>query len=170
MATRRYRLMGMGYGDSPVNIIAKLDGTVVYEGAVPTDQASAPNLPDSLINLGDEMFRWSTDLTFDGTWNLEITVTDPIDSQKLLIVTVRQADCVLKGHQDDPNRLIRGMFFNGFEDTHTDEAITDIHVDGVPTNAHGTRQWPGQPYTTLRPQQTMTAVVDARVRILADEN
>lgn len=167
---RTFRQKAIGYSDTPMTIQAKIDGVIVHDGVIPTLNEPPPELPNASIHLGDPVFSWTANWDFAGTWNLEVTVTNPANANGIVFITTVDANYVLI---DDPNHagnvLLGGPTVYGepYEEVHTDEQgqwqcgqmITDISIDGVPTGSHGTREWPGQPYIRLNPQQVATAVV-----------
>lgn len=173
MENRTFRLNGIGYANEPMTITAKLDGAVIYSGPIPNDPDGPPELPDPLIHLGSPMFTWTADSSFSGSWTLELQVTNAANFAGYMYVTMVEANDILIPDPEDPDLWIPGgptVFGACFTEVHTDEqgeyicsqAVTDIFVDGVPTGAHSTRAWPGQPGTLLRPQQIMTAVIHTK--------
>lgn len=76
MTTRTFIQQGQGYGIVPVEIVAKIDGNVVFSGAVPTTN---PPVPPGGTGTGSgptqNLFSWTNDVTFAGQQSVEITVT-----------------------------------------------------------------------------------------------
>lgn len=176
MTTRTFRLKAVGYADSDVTIQAKIDGTTVYSGPIFTiDQY--PLLPDRNIHLGEPIFIWTGDVNFAGSFDLELTMSNPADFQGWMYICDIDANYIGIDNPDSPGNLISGganVFGQCFWQTHSDEqgewicgqSLEDITVDGIATEQHGTREWPGQPYINLSPSQTATAVIRVNAGIL----
>lgn len=75
MTTRTFKQQGQGYGSSPVSIVATLDGNTVYSGTIPTVDQPLPALPNTNEYIGTDLFTWTADVNYAGTFNLQITVT-----------------------------------------------------------------------------------------------
>jgi len=73
MTTRTFKQNGIAFGPTPVNITAKIDNVVVYEGPVETLNESFPNLPDPAYTVTNTLFSWTTDVAFSGSSVIEIT-------------------------------------------------------------------------------------------------
>lgn len=83
MTTRTFKQNGIAFGPTPVNITAKIDNVVVYEGTVETLNESFPVLPNSAYTVTNTLFSWTSDVAFSGPAVLEITV----DGEVLLAST-----------------------------------------------------------------------------------
>jgi hypothetical protein len=73
MTTRTFKQNGIAFGPTPVNITAKIDNVVVYEGTVETLDESLPVLPNPAYTVTNTLFSWTTDVAFSGNAVLEIT-------------------------------------------------------------------------------------------------
>lgn len=76
MMQRIFKQYGRGYDDSPVSIVAQIDGNTVFSGTVPT---SNPPYPDSWSGGSDpntECFSWTEPTANAVTRTLSITVTN----------------------------------------------------------------------------------------------
>lgn len=73
MTTRTFKQNGIAFGPAPVNITAKIDNVVVYEGTVETLNESFPVLPNPAYTVTNTLFSWTTDVAFSGNNVLEIT-------------------------------------------------------------------------------------------------
>ena len=74
MTTRTFKQMGVAFGDQPLEITAKVDNVVVYQGTVTTLNEPFPELPDSNYHVTNELFSWTTDLFFTGPQVIDIAV------------------------------------------------------------------------------------------------
>ena len=74
MTTRTFKQMGVAFGDQPLEITAKVDNVVVYQGPVTTLNEPFPELPNSNYHVTNELFSWTTDLFFTGSQVIDITV------------------------------------------------------------------------------------------------
>jgi hypothetical protein len=72
MATRTIKLLGQGFGSSPVSITATVDGATVYTGTINT--VDEP-VPAQYTGKGSDMFSFTVDTTFSGTKPVTIAVT-----------------------------------------------------------------------------------------------
>lgn len=173
MTMRTFKQKGIGYGPDTVTITAKINGTVVYTGPVYTENASPPPLPDPTIDLGVDMFTWTTDVSFQGIVQLEMTVTNDANSASFLMVTDTLANYVNLFDQATqlPHYLgpdVYGVFY--FESINNPEdplgpwvsgdPFSNLTIDAIPAPPHPTRMWPGQTYWRLGPQQTLICDVN----------
>lgn len=74
MTTRTFKQRGLGYGSEPVNIVAKINGTVAYEGPVTTVDSLPPATAEPVEHCAP-LFAWSGAVDFDGEVEVEVTVT-----------------------------------------------------------------------------------------------
>lgn len=95
MTIRTFIQQGRGYGEDPVNITAKINGVVVYQGAVDTIDQPLPPLPTPFEGAEVTLFSWEEDIEFEGTVSLEITVdsgslllTDSLANYSMIAVTI----------------------------------------------------------------------------------
>lgn len=76
MTTRTFKQRGLGYGSEPVNIVAKINGTVAYEGPVTTVDQPLPSGPETEADWEQNvpLFAWTNTIDFEGTAEVEIAV------------------------------------------------------------------------------------------------
>lgn len=74
MYTRTFKQYGIAYGTQPVEITAKVDNVVVYQGPVTTLNQPYPQLPDLNYSVDNELFSWTKLVNFEGPSVIEITV------------------------------------------------------------------------------------------------
>ena len=170
MTTRTFRLLGQAYGANPVSIEAKIDGTVVYTGTVPTDSSAPPVLPDLDISLGVPMCSWTSNVDYAGTFALELTVLPSENSVEILYLTGTDANYIFVPDPNNPGKWISGgadVYGENFQEVHSDEQgewtcsqeLTDVYIDGVLTDTHSTRELPGQFYIEVLTDQVLTATI-----------
>jgi hypothetical protein len=75
MTTRTFKQMGIAFGDQQVEIVAKIDNVVVYQGPVTTLNEAFPALPDTNYTINNELFSWTADVSFTGEQVIEIQAT-----------------------------------------------------------------------------------------------
>lgn len=88
MTTRTFKQMGVAFGSQPLEITAKVDNVVVYQGTVVTLNEPAPTLPDLNYSVNTELFSWTADVGFSGPQVIEISVGEGAE----LLVTDLQAN------------------------------------------------------------------------------
>lgn len=74
MTTRTFKQYGIAFGNQPLEITAKVDNVVVYQGPITTLNEPFPELPNSNYSVTNELFSWTADTGFSGTQVIEITV------------------------------------------------------------------------------------------------
>ena len=76
MTTRTFKQRGLGYGEEPVNIVAKINGTVAYEGPVTTVDEPLLSGPETEADWERNvpLFAWANAVDFEGTAEVEIAV------------------------------------------------------------------------------------------------
>lgn len=171
MGTRTFRQKAMGYGTTPVNITAKINNNVVFTGNIITDINPPPLLPDFSIDLGDPVFSWThDDINFQGSFDMEIMVNNAASDDCFVYITDTQANYILT-YDGNMTHYFGDDVFGSFYYTTVDDPedlppwiATDptdnVTIDGVPTLPHPTRNYPGQCYFTLRPQQVLHCTVN----------
>jgi hypothetical protein len=171
MTTRTFIQKGQGYGEQPVNIVAKINGTTVYSGAVPTTAEDPPPLPDPAIDLGEEIFRFTNTVDFAGTMYCEISVQDEDNENSFLYITDTIANYILVSDPEaDPPWIPGGpdTFGYFFFEEKTDEQgtwisgdpQTAVAIDGIPSEPHPVRAYPGQYYWVIYPGQIFTCTLN----------
>lgn len=94
---RTFKQCGQGIGAEPVSIIAKINGTVVFEGDIPTLDIPLPDQPDQVdpdVNFSNPIFSWEGEVDYSGTAEMEIIV----DGTGTLILTDTIANYVWVGN------------------------------------------------------------------------
>ena len=156
MTTRTFKQTGQAYGLEPTMIVAKIDGAVVYEGAVATVDAPIPG--DIASVSGQDLFSWTADLAFTGTQAMEITITN-----NTLILTNTQANYVGDidfanfGKPDFFGLLAGTAGANGVMDALSDISINDI-AQPVERPVDNSRN--GQWYWVIGPGKTFKCTVN----------
>jgi hypothetical protein len=75
MTTRTVKLFGLAYGSTPAEISVTLDGATVHSGAVTTENALVPTLPNTdLSNTTVELCNFEIPVDFDGSKPMTCTV------------------------------------------------------------------------------------------------
>lgn len=139
MTTRTFIQNGQGYGPTPVAIVAKIDGNVVFSGNVPTVNQPLPILPDPNVNITTNLYTWTNDLTFSGEQDFELTV----ENGTLLLTKslANYSDLVpLSTEEYNP------FFYEIIDGVKIYDAFTNEKIDGVtqiehPDPASLTGQW-----------------------------
>jgi hypothetical protein len=171
MSTRTFRQRGQGYGNVAVNITAKINGSVVYNGDVDTDPVPPPLLPDPTIDLGIPIFSWTNpNIRFEGVAYMEITVNNSVNDNCFLYLTDTEANYQIIFDEEIQLARFKGPDFYSWvyseilEDDQgswmSSDPLTDVFITGVPVNSHPTRSYPGQYYWKIYPQQTLTCTVN----------
>lgn len=77
MATRTVQIRGLGFGSSPVTILATVNGNTVFNGTVATVDQPVPVLPDYGLLPGQEiLFTFEIDTSFTGQLPMSCTVSN----------------------------------------------------------------------------------------------
>ena len=164
---RTFKQKGIGYGPDTVTITAKINGNVVYDGPVHTENA-APPPPDPAIDLGVDMFTWTIDdVSFQGSAQVEITVNNDANSASYLMLTDTLANYI-QIYDSILNHWTWGgpdVFGTYFFETVTDnigeyiasDPLKSVMIDGIPVLPHPTRDFSGQYHWRLLPQQTLNS-------------
>ena len=155
---------GLGYGSDTVRITAKIDGTVVFEGDIPTLNEPVPPLPSGLTEDAN-LFTWTNDVTFAGTSALEITVTGGT-----LVLTDTLSNYIGVPNNDNPPPDVEpggpdvyGIFWYESMDGGqygTFDPLADVAIDGVPKESFHTPALTGQWYWAVPAGSTITATVN----------
>lgn len=136
MTDRTFIQNGQAYGVTPCNIVAKLDGNLIYSGQVLTVNAPIPNFPDESLVITNQLFTWNENLTFAGTRQFEVEVSG---STLVLAGTFANFESgnaqVFSSfyHETGPDGTI---YFDPF----TNETINGIDVSHLPDPSY-TGQW-----------------------------
>jgi hypothetical protein len=178
MTTRTFIQKGQGYGQQPVNIVAKINGTTVYSGAVPTSAEDPPPLPDPAIDLGEEIFRFTNTVDFAGPMYCEISIQANDDENSFLYITDTLANYIRIPNPDPeaiPPYVPGGpdTFGYFFSEEQTDsqgiwisgDPQTAVTIDEVPAEPHPVRTYPGQYYWVIYPGQIFTCTINIQAGI-----
>lgn len=146
---RTFIQTGQGYGNTTVSITAKIDGITVYTGPVATADTPVPALPQIGTNFGSNIFTWTNSYEFQGTQNMEITVTG---GTLLLTDTLANSQFYPTTFTPPYFQVIDGVTYS---DPFTDEKINGVALTG-PYDATLSGQW----YWTVPAGSTFTATVN----------
>lgn len=127
MTVRAFRQLGLGYGVTPCNIIAKIDSNIVYSGAVSTLDDSMPSgyTPGVPAVAGLTLFEWSNPVNFAGTQTMEIAV-----SGSPLLLTNTQAT---HSYEKADSNAYGPIFHYRFEDQFPMwDPLSDIQINSNP--------------------------------------
>ena len=170
MSNRTFQQWGQGYGSTPVNITAKIDGTIVYQGPVDTLDQSWPPLPVVDTSFGGSLFSWTKPLEFvTGTTELEITVEN---GELLIAETYSNNSLIPTPTESNPDiplldefavaidiadpELFKRVIFWQFDETdnrYYNDAFTDIKINGVTKNS-------GRWFWDVQAGQTFAATIN----------
>lgn len=67
-----------GYNNQPVTVTVQIDGNILLQGSVPTENISPPTLPNLSTDVGINAWSWTVDADFNGTQTLTVSVDDGI--------------------------------------------------------------------------------------------
>lgn len=170
MLTRTFKQKAQGYGTEPVSITAKINGATVYTGTIPTSADEPPLLPDSNIDLGEVIFSWTReDVLSSQDFTVEITVDNSESSDTFVILTDTIANYV-QVYDAQTDKYVSGgpdYFSVYYFQSVTDDQGTYIESDPFENVTigsdyfpnHPTREYSGQWYWKILPQQTFSAVL-----------
>ncbi len=129
MTTRTFKQYGIAFGSQTANITAKIDNVVVYQGPVTTLDESVPSLPNLGYQVTNELFSWTTDLTFEGPQLLEIT----IDQNAALLITTIKANYSPIANPDKPWKPFstgpdgyEGIPYSQFGNTYINDVLQSV--------------------------------------------
>ena len=74
MAIRTFRQHALGFGSTTATITAKIDGAVVFDGAVSTQNIMHPILPNYEFDMNNVAYTWTGDSSYQGVVLVEVTV------------------------------------------------------------------------------------------------
>jgi hypothetical protein len=156
MTTRTFKQLGQAYGSTPAEIVAIVNGTVVFSGAVPTTDTPLPVLPDESVS-GTQLFTWTNTVDFSGTQSFSISVTN-----SPLLLTDTLADYVIS----NVTSKFGGFYHHNIDGVTIGDPITNAAIDGIPMQrGPDSTNLTGQWYWTIPAGSTFTATlnVDAGV-------
>jgi hypothetical protein len=162
MTVRTFRQMGQGFGAEPVGIIAKINDIVVFEGTTPALDQPLPEQPTNVIEYTGVLFSWENTVDFEGSAEMEITVTGP----GTLILTDTVANYVgFPGNNPPLGPDTYGSFYNYLEsDTIVSDPFSNPTIDGVEIirnrNFGTADQLTGQWWYILPAESTFTGTVN----------
>ena len=125
MTIRTFKQAGIAFGNQPLNITAKIDNVVVYQGPVVTLNESFPDLPNLDYDVTNTLFSWTADVDFSGPQTIEITVDEGAD----LLVASISANYTPISYTVDGNVVV----YTG-SDKYSDfpwEIFGDTYINGV---------------------------------------
>lgn len=157
MTVRTFKQEGKGYGSAPVEIRARLDGAIVYEGPVATVDEDLPDVPDETSVVESVLFTWESTVDFAGTFELSIEVLTP----DTLIVSN-----TLATHVDSADLTKFGVFYlnNDIGDPFTSVLIDDVTAPRV-RNLDPDNILNGQWWHEVMHDQVLTATVNVQAGI-----
>jgi hypothetical protein len=156
---RTFKQLGQGFSNAPATIIAKIDGTVVYMGPVPTVNEPLPADYTSVVTRGwgndgktsttdkylQSLFAWQQPLDFRGTQQLEVTVT----SGRVLTTRTVANNTDIEGTLQPKKYLILTDFFfwpdGEFTRFHPGDPLSNVLINGraptLPATSKGQLYW-----------------------------
>lgn len=153
MTVRTFKQFAQGYGATPTSITVKLDGQEIFSGEIATENAPLPSLPDSSVQILNEIFTWEKDTTFTGTMALEISV----QGSPLLL-----ADSLANYHIDLPEYADKylGYYSEVIDGVTYTDSFTNEQIDGISVSRSENPALSGQWWWTIMPGSTFTATVN----------
>lgn len=151
---RIFQQLGQGYGPTPTNVVAQIDGNTVFSGPVPTLDAPVPGV-DLAHNLGVLCFDWAeSDIYFSGEKTLSITVIDG---------TFQMGQTLAQSETADPTAY--GFIYKAEVGNQIfSDPLTNVVIDGVARTRPEQAPLLGQWGWTLEAGSSLSATM--RVNIL----
>ena len=155
---RTFKQLGQGFSNAPATIIAKIDGTVVYMGPVPTVNEPLPADYAAVVPRGwgvdartsttdkylQSLFAWQQPLDFRGTQQLEITVT----SGRVLTTRTVANNTDIEEAQGPKYMIFADMFEwpdGEFTKFHPGDPLSNVLINGraptLPATSKGQLYW-----------------------------
>jgi hypothetical protein len=149
MTTRTFRQTGVAFGATPVNITAKIDNVVVYEGPVQTLNEPFPVLPNLSYTVTNTLFSWTANVDFTGNQILEVSTDGPI------LLAQLNANYTPVGNvgnvvSSGPDNYI-GFRYNQFGNTYINDTLQTVSHGDLP----GMWWWQLQPGDTFVENMTI---------------
>jgi hypothetical protein len=161
MAIRTFIQNGQGYGPDAVEIQAKVNGVVVFEGAVPTVALPPPVVPfieaDTSTITGKKLFEWELPLEFTGEFTLEIDVV----SGGSLVLAETDANYSFYNGPPSPDQF--GPFYLG--PTGSGDPFITVEINGVVQARARTSETTGQWWYMLSTGDILTAQVGVQAPV-----
>lgn len=133
MAIRTFIQEGRGYGADPVEITAKINGVVVYQGPVDTVDEPLPPLPGLPSGSDTLIFSWERPIDFSGSVEMEITV-----GNGTLLLTDSFANYTPKKISEDPVVVVSSgpdeylsFYFETIDNVTYTDPMQNPKIDGV---------------------------------------
>lgn len=171
MTTRTFIQAAQGYGPVPVNAQVKIDGTIVFDGAVPTIDAPLPVMPDDNIAASvPNCYTWTNDVNFEGTQTLEISITGgtlllgpSLANYPAQLGNLLSSGIIASGNTDPANTY--SAYYSYYDSEIGDivfDPLSDETIDGVlqPHTPQGTMT--GQWWWVLSPGSTFSATINVQ--------
>jgi hypothetical protein len=130
---RTFQFFGQGYGDTPVNLVASINGTELFNGTVSTVPVPVPRILPLGLDLADQVLLFSVEFagaiapgktvpTTHGSFPMTVTVSGG-DSVILGIIRANYAPLPPDGATNGSPDVFGGIF-NG-------DARSNVAIDGV---------------------------------------
>ena len=147
---RIFKQLGHAYGDSPVSIVAQIDGNTVFSGTVPTTDSAVPEVePD--VQLGLDCFSWTEPTAnFTGTRSLSIAVSGGVFQIGQTLAQANVANADQYGFVYSAN--VGGVIFS--------DPLTDVMIGGAAQTQPDDPTLPGQWGWTIPAGSTLTATLN----------
>lgn len=147
---RIFKQLGQGYGESPVSIVAKIDGNTVFSGTVPTINSAVPGEMLSTA-LGVDCFSWTDPVAdFQGTRNLSIAVSGGF---------FQTGETMAQISTDDPEHY-GWVYTSNIGDVIFSDPLTEVSIDGSVKTRPEDTDLPGQWGWTIPSGSTLTATLN----------
>jgi hypothetical protein len=163
MTTRTFKQRGRAYGPAPVNVVTKINGVDVFNGAI-----SALNIPPTSIIFPDDfstvkdLFTWTADVDFDGTVEMEVSVTD---GELLLTETVANYATIIDDANPPPGISSGADGFGKFyfpadgDESKIADPMSNVMIDGVSQSVVRKEGQTGQCYWLIPAGVTFTCTL-----------
>jgi hypothetical protein len=156
MTSRTIKQQGQLYGSGSATVVAKIDGVVVFDGAVDSINQPFPALPTGSPIDSVDLFSWEEDLAFAGTRTLEISVTG---ATLLLTDTVVNYCPIIGGTSSGPGGFGWVYLINNDGSVITDP-LSNVEINGNLVSVDRTAELTGQWYWKVTSGSTLTATVN----------
>lgn len=168
--SRIFKQFANGYGPTPVEIVAQIDGNTVYSGTVPTIDGPVPSFippTDPFINPHAECFSWTEDSGNASTRSISITVVNG-DGVLQLGQTLAQETLWGNGSYIDPYNVFYRVELEGPTGNFVyGDPFSNVVIDGEP-QTRPLEPYSGQWYRIIPAGSTLTATINVNVPPLND--
>ena len=163
MTIRTFKQRGQGYGSSPVTVLAKIDGVEVFNGPVPTlnspYQITGFDEAINWVDLGNELFSWTDDVTFSGTKTVEISVSN---GYLVLMNTIAN---YLRLDEEGAENQWSFVYYNQVDDVLHTNPWTNMTINDIAQNPN--TEIPGQTYWLIPPGGIMSCTINITASIVS---